>query len=206
MSPRGNFQETNVKKGAVPESFIDEKDPVQKFREEYLLKALPPQQAQWIRRNKGSSEKVDAAEDYILPTKSLEDGKPLNHKALGENKSHEQENPGKRKSLEKVKCFSCGNFGHYANKCPKKGNLASCFVKGMLWGLHYVPGKVDDLEVSLTKDTGASMTLVREDLVDSKCVLQGQTTSLVTAIGQPFEAKLPGNSNIQRLCSSRIGT
>ncbi|XP_062614536.1 uncharacterized protein LOC134276295 [Saccostrea cucullata] len=170
--------------------FIDEKDPVQKFREEYFLKALSPQQAQWIRRNKGSSELVEAAEDYILPTKSAEDRKLLNPKVLGEKKSQEQGNSGKQKSLEKVKCFSCGNFGHYANKCPKKGNLASCFVKGALWGLHYVPGKVDDVEVSMVKDTGASMTLLREDLVDPKCVLHGQTTSLFTAIGQPFEAKL----------------
>ncbi|XP_062586907.1 uncharacterized protein LOC134248532 [Saccostrea cucullata] len=170
--------------------FIDEKDPVQKFREEYFLKALSPQQAQWIRRNKGSSELVEAAEDYILPTKSAEDRKLQNPKVLGEKKSQEQGNSGKQKSLEKVKCFSCGNFGHYANKCPKKGNLASCFVKGALWGLHYVPGKVDDVEVSTVKDTGASMTLLREDLVDPKCVLHGQTTSLVTAIGQPFEAKL----------------
>ena len=34
------------------------------------------------------------------------------------------------------------------------------------------------------------MTLAHEDLVDPKCILQGQTTTLLTAIGQPFEAKL----------------
>jgi hypothetical protein len=90
--------------------------------------------------------------------------------------------------LEKVKCFSCGDFGNYANKCPKKGNLASCFAQGILWGFYYVP--VYDLEVSLIKDTGAGMTLVREDLVDPKCILQGQTTTLFTAIGQIFKAKL----------------
>ena len=74
--------------------------------------------------------------------------------------------------------------------CPKKRNLASCLAQGTLWGLHYVPAKVDDLEVSMVKDTGAGMTLIREDLVDPKCILQGQTTTLFTAIGQPFEAKL----------------
>ena len=141
--------------------FIDEKDPMKTFREEYFLKALSPQQAQWIRRNKGTSEIVEAAEDYILPSKSFEDRKPLNHKAQGDKKSPEQGNSGKQKSLEKVKCFSCGDFGHYANKCPKKGSLASCLAQGTLWGLHYVPAKVDGMEVSLVKDTGACMTLVR---------------------------------------------
>jgi hypothetical protein len=34
------------------------------------------------------------------------------------------------------------------------------------------------------------MTLLRENLVDSSCVLDGQKTTLYTAIGQPFEAKL----------------
>lgn len=34
------------------------------------------------------------------------------------------------------------------------------------------------------------MTLVREDLVDTNCVLLGQTATLYTAIGQPFNAKL----------------
>jgi NTP pyrophosphatase (non-canonical NTP hydrolase) len=61
--------------------FIDEKDPIKTFREEYFLKELSPQQAQWIRRNKGTSEIVEAAEDYILPSKSSEDRKPQSHSA-----------------------------------------------------------------------------------------------------------------------------
>jgi hypothetical protein len=34
------------------------------------------------------------------------------------------------------------------------------------------------------------MTLIREDLVDTNCVLQGQNVTLYTDIGQPFNAKL----------------
>jgi hypothetical protein len=33
------------------------------------------------------------------------------------------------------------------------------------------------------------MTLLRENLVDLSCILDGQKTTLYTAIGQPFEAK-----------------
>jgi hypothetical protein len=62
-------------------------------------------------------------------------------------------------------------------------------VQGTLWGVRYILAKVDGLELSLVKDTGACMTLVCEDLVDPKCILQGQTTTLFTAIGQPFETK-----------------
>ena len=32
--------------------------------------------------------------------------------------------------------------------------------------------------------------LIKEDLVDSSCILEGQKTTLYTAIGQPFEAKI----------------
>jgi hypothetical protein len=71
-------------------------DPMKTFREEYLLKALSPQQAQWIRRNKGTSEIVEAAEGCILPSKSFKDRKPLNHKARGDEKSPEQGNSGKQ--------------------------------------------------------------------------------------------------------------
>ena len=34
------------------------------------------------------------------------------------------------------------------------------------------------------------MTLLREDLVDSRNILEGQNVTLETAIGQPFKAKL----------------
>lgn len=49
---------------------------------------------------------------------------------------------------------------------------------------------MNDREVSFVKDTGASMTLIKEDLVDSSCILEGQRTTLYTAIGQPFEANI----------------
>ncbi|KAK3089888.1 hypothetical protein FSP39_007378 [Pinctada imbricata] len=53
-----------------------------------------------------------------------------------------------------------------------------------------MPGYVNGREVSFVKDTGASMTILREDLVDQSCILEGQHTTLYTAIGQPFDAKL----------------
>jgi hypothetical protein len=47
--------------------FCDDRDPLECLREEFFLKALPLQQAQWIRRNKRSSSVVEVAEDYITP-------------------------------------------------------------------------------------------------------------------------------------------
>lgn len=57
-------------------------------------------------------------------------------------------------------------------------------------GFIYILVKVNQREVSFVKDTGASMTLLRENLGDKSCVLDGQKTTLYTAFGQPFEAKL----------------
>ncbi|XP_033741736.1 uncharacterized protein LOC117328321 [Pecten maximus] len=51
--------------------FLDSvEDTMDKFKE-YFLSALPTSQAQWIRRNKGSSSVVEAAEDYILPERNV---------------------------------------------------------------------------------------------------------------------------------------
>jgi hypothetical protein len=105
--------------------FNDDKDPVKTFGDDNFLKDLSPQQTMWIRRKRGTSEIVEAAENYILPSKSFEERKHFNHKAQRNKKSREHGNSEKQKSLEKVKCFSCGDFGHYANKYPKKGTLAS---------------------------------------------------------------------------------
>ena len=53
-----------------------------------------------------------------------------------------------------------------------------------------VPGTVNGKEINFVKDSGADMTLLREDLVDSTNILEGQNVTLETAIGQPFNAKL----------------
>ena len=53
-----------------------------------------------------------------------------------------------------------------------------------------VPGTVNGKEINFVKDTGADMTLLREDLVDSRNILEGQNVTLETPIGQPFNAKL----------------
>ena len=47
--------------------FCQDRNPIECFKEEIFLSTLPIQQAQWIRRNKGSGTVVDAAEDYVLP-------------------------------------------------------------------------------------------------------------------------------------------
>ncbi|KAK3107596.1 hypothetical protein FSP39_017989 [Pinctada imbricata] len=56
----------------------EDKDPIEVLRDEFFLRALSPVQAQWVRRNKGSSSVVEAAEDYIPP----KIGNPVNLKVL----------------------------------------------------------------------------------------------------------------------------
>lgn len=168
------------------ERCIKGKDPIKFFKEEYFLKALSPSQAQWIRRNKGSSSVVEAAEDYIPPPKSSYQETP--RKPL-HNSGNRKSEFAKESKMENIKCYKCSKLGHFANKCPGRINLASS-LSNRNYGFIHIPGKVNQREVSFVKDTGASITLLRENLVDSSCVLDGQRTTLYTAIGQPFEAKL----------------
>lgn len=51
----------------VRKKIFEDKDPIKTLHDEFLLKTLPPALAQWVRRNKGSSTFVEAAEDYIPP-------------------------------------------------------------------------------------------------------------------------------------------
>ncbi|KAL3846829.1 hypothetical protein ACJMK2_017783 [Sinanodonta woodiana] len=44
---------------------LNDRDPCICLRDELFIKTLPQEQAQWIRRNKGCSPVVEAAEDYI---------------------------------------------------------------------------------------------------------------------------------------------
>ncbi|CAG2187503.1 unnamed protein product [Mytilus edulis] len=148
----------------------------QSLQEEFFLKALSPVQAQWVRRNKGSASVVEAAEDYIVPTKN-------DNVQNDENRT------------DNNRCFKCKAIGHYARDCEKKdkttGNLASYLVKPLVGHrLICVSGEVNGKQVSFVKDTGTDMTLIREDLVDRKNILQGQNVTLQSAIGQPFCAKL----------------
>jgi hypothetical protein len=44
--------------------------------------------------------------------------------------------------------------------------------------------------IIFVKDTGAEMTLIREEYVDSSNIIEGQRITLYTAVGQPFTAKM----------------
>ena len=77
--------------------------------------------------------------------------------------------------------------------CParNKQNHATYFVHNTIGErLMKVPGTVNDKDILFVKDTGSETTLIREDLVDKSCILEGQKMTIYTAIGQPFEAKL----------------
>ncbi|VDI52933.1 Hypothetical predicted protein [Mytilus galloprovincialis] len=75
-----------------------DKDPIKSLQEEFFLKALSPVQAQWVRRNKGSASVVEAAEDYIVPTKN-------DNVQNDENRT------------DSNRCFKCKAIGHYARDC-----------------------------------------------------------------------------------------
>ena len=79
----------------------------------------------------------------------------------------------------------------FPGKEKQRQNQASYFVCSNIGDkLINIPGKVKNGEIYFVKDTGCDMTVVWEDLVDTNCVLHGQTATLYTAIGQPFNAKL----------------
>ncbi|KAK3091449.1 hypothetical protein FSP39_019925 [Pinctada imbricata] len=177
----------------------EDKDPIEVLRDEFFLRALPPVQAQWVRRNKGSSSVVEAAEDYI-PPKNRESGQSQGVTGIGKGTGNGVSGSGKTATSEPEKgngnqrkdiiCFKCNGKGHFANKCPKTYFVSRILSNTDDDGLLYMPGYVNGREVSFVKDTGASMTILREDLMDQSCILEGQHTTLYTAIGQPFDAKL----------------
>ena len=89
--------------------------------------------------------------------------------------------------------------GHIAKNCcapkrrikDKKPNAATYFVKPSYGEkLINVCGQVNGREILLVKDTGAEMTLIREEYVDSSNIIEGQRVTLYTAVGQPFTAKM----------------
>ena len=89
--------------------------------------------------------------------------------------------------------------GHIAKNCcapkrrikDKKPNAATYFVKPSYGEkLINVCGQVNGREILLVKDTGAEMTLIREEYVDSSNIIEGQRVALYTAVDQPFTAKM----------------
>jgi hypothetical protein len=54
---------------------------------------------------------------------------------------------------------------------------------------------LDFLKISIPNrasaaDTGAELTLIREEYVDSSNIIEGQRVTLYTAVSQPFTAKM----------------
>ncbi|CAC5387127.1 unnamed protein product [Mytilus coruscus] len=162
---------------------VMDRDPIVCLQHEFFLKPLPSSQAH---------KHIEAAGDYIsTPTNQKyneSEKKPTFNYNNNHNNNKSQEKP-KAISKDTIQCFKCKKWGHNANKCKRKINLASRFTN-INDGFVHIPGKVNQQEISVVKDTGASMTLLRENLVDTSCILTGQKTTLYTAIGQPFEAQL----------------
>ncbi|XP_033761108.1 uncharacterized protein LOC117342916 [Pecten maximus] len=180
--------------------FIGERDTIQCFREEYFLKALPGAQSQWIRRNQGTVTVVEAAEDYIVPQRD-QNRRSAGHIPMGSGGTNASQVVSQEMSRfagegkKNVVCFKCKARGHIARDCPsykRQGgqNQASYLVRQTIGErLICVPGLADGQEISFVKDTGADVTLIREEFVKPSAILEGQCMTLYTAIGQPFQAK-----------------
>ncbi|XP_041369566.1 uncharacterized protein LOC121383545 [Gigantopelta aegis] len=166
------------------ERFLDDKDPTDQLCEAFFLKALPPAQAQWIVRNKGSGSVVEAAEDYVESDTTIRENRDQHD---GRNHS--------RQIKPDIKCFICHKQGHLARHCRKRygdsRNQATFFIQNHQTNkLIYLPGKVNGKNISFVKDTGCELTLIKAKFVPPSCILEGQSTVLYTAVGQPFNAKL----------------
>ena len=53
-----------------------------------------------------------------------------------------------------------------------------------------VCGQVNGREILFVKDTGAEITLILEEYLDSSKIIEGQRVTLYTTVGQPFTAKM----------------
>ena len=78
-----------------------DKDPMKSLQENSFLKALSTVQVQWVRRNKSSTSVLEAAEDYIVPTKN-------DNVQNDENRT------------DNNRCFKSKAIEHHARDCEKK--------------------------------------------------------------------------------------
>ncbi|KAL3866616.1 hypothetical protein ACJMK2_043900 [Sinanodonta woodiana] len=170
------------------------------------IKPLPQEQAQWIRRNKCFSPIVEAAEDYIPANVYHRWHKNEAHpNKSGKNNNMNMHNTQKQAKLtstsdlpnqKNMQCYRFKQWGHIARHCSTddmkhRSNPATCFVKPSI-GQRLISetGYINGREIMFVKDTGSDMTLIREDLVDKSCKLEGHKVTLYTAVGQPFTAQL----------------
>ncbi|KAL3865773.1 hypothetical protein ACJMK2_043128 [Sinanodonta woodiana] len=167
--------------------FLDDRDPVICFCEDFFLKALPQEQAQWIRRNKGFSPIVEAAEDCIPANVHHRWQKDETHPS----KSGKNNNMNIHNTQQQAKLTSTSDQLCPTDDMNHRSNPATCFVKPSI-GQRLISetGYVNGREIMFVMDTGSDMTLIREDLVDKKCKLEGHKVTLYTAVDQPFTAQL----------------
>ena len=172
---------------------------------EQLLNCLPEDIRVWVRERKAktSAEAGELAEDFLQARSAESEGHPCSNKDLpsppgdcprcglpghwaSECPSHPpaqvkkaEHNP--RKKLSEVQCFTCNEMGHYSFKCPKnvglycdEGSTQAPSVNGR--GV-YRTGCVNGMQVEdIILDTGASRTLVREDLIPPYAMNDGEVT------------------------------
>jgi hypothetical protein len=136
-----------------------------------------------------SSKQGSSDENSVLVSKTRKGkGKSSNKKGSSDGGSLQ---PGKKKDLSKIKCFSCHKNGHYASQCPKKKK-----GKGKTHTATSAKTQLDEFAVKFEKDFSLVYCLSTSTSTRSVWYLDSGASRYMTEAWELFSNLIERDSDV----------